>query len=367
MSAYDERLAAALLGDVRRIYVQGLDRNFDLQALPVLAELAEAVSAMPNNGKADYYCVVVKAILHRAIARIGPDERISRGKRPLKGTSQEKRRDCITELLGIGEYPGGNIGRRLDDAALALGFTSGRSLQNNKRDGQYLLDLFFDDLVSQLVGLADEHSFVCSAFESWSTFYPDRPAYDYNNLTWEYGRYGATGRRPVFNSYINTPSYGDERLFFDGRRGDQLPNTNFDPIKDITHGSKTAVLRIYVDNMAYVFSDDPYSSTAYGTRVRVYLPTATASVLRARAYIWASNADIVEDTVDLIGDQPFRVEYVPGSAELSRNNLRYELSDSIVEDDGALIGHSVMDGIFPAGNQFEYVALVKITVRIITD
>jgi hypothetical protein len=367
VSGYDDRFAAALLGDVRHIYAQGLERKLDLRALPVLAELAETVSAAPNNGEADYYCVAVEATLHRAIARIGPDERISQGKRPLRGTSQKERQSCITELLGIGESPGGNIGRRLEDAASALGFTSGRSLQNNKRDGRYLLDLFFDDLVSQLIGLADEHSFACLALESWSTFYPDRPVYDYNGLTWGQGRHGAIDRRPVFNSFINTPSYGDERTFFDGRRADQSPNTNYDPIRDVTHGSKMTVLRAYVDNMAYVFSDDPYCSTAYGTRVRMYLPTATATALRARAYIWADNADMVEDTVDLIGEEPFRVKYIPGSAELRRNNLKYELSDSIVENDGALIGHSVMDGIFPAGNQFEYVALVQIMVRIITD
>jgi hypothetical protein len=221
--------------------------------------------------------------------------------------------------------------------------------------------------VDHLLALADEHSFIYSAVRSWGTFYPDRPVYDYNSLSWDHGRYGAVDGRPVFNSFINTPSYGDERAFFDGRRGNQSNMEHWDPVADVT-SDKTAVLRIYVDNMAYVFPEDPYSSTAYGARVRIHLPTATATVLRARGYIWADNADMVEDTVDLIGYEPFRVVYVPGSAVLRRHDIyEYGLDDSIVEEEGALIGHTVMDGILPAGNRFEYAALIKVTVRIITE
>ena len=92
---------------------------------------------------------------------------------------------------------------------------------------------------------------------------------------------------------------------------------------------------------------------------------ATAPVLRARGYIWADNADGVEDTVDLLGAEPFRLIYVPDSAVLLRGSREYGLSDSIVEDEGALIGHTVMDGVFPAGNQFEYAALVMLRVRVV--
>src|ERR1700735_1524743 len=141
VSAYDERLTTALLKDVRRIYEQGLDGRAELQIMPALAELAEAVSAMPNNGEDDYYGAVVEAILHRAIARVGPDERVSQGKRPLRGTGQDERRDCLTKLLGISAIPGGNMERRLEEAAGSMGFASGKSLRNNKRHGQYLVDL----------------------------------------------------------------------------------------------------------------------------------------------------------------------------------------------------------------------------------
>ena len=136
-------------------------------------------------------------------------------------------------------------------------------------------------------------------------------------------------------------------------------------MRDVTDGDKVIILRMYVDNMAYVDRDDPYRSTAHGARVRVRLPTATAPVLRARGYIWADNADMVEDTADVIGAELFRLVYVPDSAVLLRDNREYGLSDSIVEEDGALIGHSIMDGVLPAGNQFEYAALVELKVRVV--
>jgi hypothetical protein len=323
--------------------------------MPALAELAEVVCAKPNDGGDDYYAQVVEALLHKSIDRIGDDGPIS----------SDERRTGFRELFGIGEDPGGDLTRRRDDAALSLGFSSGDSLRKADRGGRYVIDIFLEEIVEQLLVLANEHDFFYSALQSWSTFSPDRPVYDYNSLSWDYGRYGAVDGRPTFNSFINTPTYGDERTFFDGRRGDQPINTNYDPVRDVTEGSKIAVLRIYVDNMAYVDSSNPYKSTAHGTRVRVYLPTASAKVLRARGYIWADNTDMVEDTVDLISNDPFSVAYVPGSAVLQRHKYEYELSDSIVDEEGALIGHSIMDGIFPAGNQFEYTALVEVTVRVI--
>src|ERR1035437_6421582 len=67
-------------------------------------------------------------------------------------------------------------------------------------------------------------------------FYPIRPTFDYNkydpnnlncndpnNIAAQNGRCGSLNG-PVFDSFINTPSYGDERAFFDGHRSD-MPDT----------------------------------------------------------------------------------------------------------------------------------------------
>lgn len=203
-------------------------------------------------------------------------------------------------------------------------------------------------------------------------FYPDRPTFDYNkfdpnnlncddpnNPAAQNGRCGSMNG-PVFNSFINTPSYGDERMFFDGRRSDMANTTNADDIQNVTDGSKEVILRVYVHNNANQDTNNTVG-VAHGTKVRIALPTATEQVLRARAYISASNAGMVEDTADMLGGQKFSVSYVPGSAQLIRHGAQYALSDSIVSD-GALIGDNVMNGDLPGC--FDYAATVQIHVKI---
>ncbi len=203
-------------------------------------------------------------------------------------------------------------------------------------------------------------------------YYPVRPVFDYNKAplngsTCVAADSAALNRcgsleGPVLNSFINTPSYGDERAFFDGRRADQTVGQNADLISDVTNGSKEVVLRTYVHNNANQ-NTNATIGVAKNTKVRIGLPTATAQVLRARSYITADNAAGVEDTTDLSGSQQFSVSYVAGSAKLLRGTASYNLSDSIVTT-GALIGDKTMDGNLPGC--FEYAALVEIRVRVQT-
>ncbi|MDB5171134.1 MAG: exported protein of unknown function [Candidatus Saccharibacteria bacterium] len=204
-------------------------------------------------------------------------------------------------------------------------------------------------------------------------FYPDRPTYDYNkfdpnnlncddaaNPAAQNGRCGSMNG-PVFNSFVNTPSYGDERAFFDGRRSDMAANTNADDIQNVNDGSKEVVLRMYVHNNANTYTNASGQGVAHNTKVRIALPTATEQVLRARAYISADNAGLVEDTADLLGSEKFNVTYVPGSAKLLRGTSQYALSDSIVGS-GAQVGNNTMNGDLPGC--FEFAALVEIHVKV---
>lgn len=201
-------------------------------------------------------------------------------------------------------------------------------------------------------------------------FYPDRKPFDYNvpcnpeddNI---YDRCGSlTG--PVFNSFINTPSYGDERAFVDARRSDQTVAGSYENILDnVNKGSQEVVIRAYVHNNANQDTNADGTGIAKNTTVRFDLPEATGNVLRARGYIDASNASLVEDTVDFRGTQNFRVEYIPGSAIMYNNKAfknGVKLSDSIVTT-GALIGDDKLDGELPGC--FEYEASVQIRVKII--
>jgi uncharacterized repeat protein (TIGR01451 family) len=203
-------------------------------------------------------------------------------------------------------------------------------------------------------------------------FYPNRTPFDYSKPCVAddadiYDRCGSlTG--PVFNSFINTPSYGDERAFADARRSDQTAAGSYENVlPDVNKGSKEVVIRTYVHNNANQSTNASGLGVAKGTKVRIDLPEATSNVLRARSYISADNAALVEDTVDLTGTQNFRVEYVPGSAKIYNNTAfsgGKQLSDSIVTT-GALIGDNALDGEVPGC--FEYESTVFITVKIIPE
>lgn len=210
-------------------------------------------------------------------------------------------------------------------------------------------------------------------------FYPNRTPFDYNKLPVngstctdadkdQHNRCGSlTG--PVFNSFINTPSYGDERAFVDARRTDQTASGSYkNVLNDVTDGSKEVVIRTYVHNNANSDTNASGLGIAKNTKVRIALPTAESQTLRARGYISADNANpaLVEDTVDLVGAQNFKVEYIPGSAVLYNNGAfknGTQLNDSIVTS-GAPIGYDSLNGNLPGCFDFE--AVVQIRVRIIT-
>jgi uncharacterized repeat protein (TIGR01451 family) len=178
---------------------------------------------------------------------------------------------------------------------------------------------------------------------------------------------------PVFNSWVNTPNYGDERAFFDagtatsGPYKDQLVVT---PGQEIT-------LRMYIHNGAApslngTNFDGP--GVARNSRVQVFLPTATSTSLRSFGYIIADNTNPgwVADSVDFNSSVPVSLEYVPGSARLANgaHPNGVVLPDSIIQHDNqfnasrpaAPIGYQNMDGNFPGC--FEYDAFVTLKVKV---
>lgn len=201
-------------------------------------------------------------------------------------------------------------------------------------------------------------------------FYPDRQPFDYNvpcnpNDANIYDRCGSlTG--PVFNSFVNTPSYGDERAFVDARRSDQTASGSYKNVLDsVNEGSQEVVIRAYVHNNANQSLNESGKGIAKGTTVRFDLPEAEGNVLRARGYIDANNAALVEDTVDFRGTTDFRVEYIPGSAIMYNNGpfkSGVKLADTIVTG-GAPIGYDKLNGDLPGC--FDYEAVVQIRVKII--
>jgi uncharacterized repeat protein (TIGR01451 family) len=204
-----------------------------------------------------------------------------------------------------------------------------------------------------------------TAFAGWS---PDRPVFDWNNPSQQVG--STTG--PVFNSFINTPYYGDERAFFDAANSDNATQTGAfkDNLTVPSTGSKEVTLRMYVHNngnQSLNGNGVDGKSVAHDTSVHITLPTGTETALRARAYIDASNATPTEvtDTADLTSNSAFSISYVPGSAVIfnGAHTNGLALSDNIVAG-GDKIGYKDMDGNFPGC--FSYQSVIEIKVKVNT-
>ena len=135
----------------------------------------------------------------------------------------------------------------------------------------------------------------------------------------------------------------------------------------------TVVLQAYVNNDTAVDPADPEASDTRNTRVRVDLAHTVVDelathewVLQPQAFISASNAPTVEDGVNLVGPQPFALQYEPGSAKLLRNADNYPLSDEIVGSAGAPIGLLYMNGDLPAGSGFDAAALIELRAHVVS-
>lgn len=199
-----------------------------------------------------------------------------------------------------------------------------------------------------------------------ASFYPERPIKNWNVAA---DRSGFD--KVVFNSFINTPYYGDERHFFDARAGSG--NDQADNYKDVLQNVKVGdelTLRTYVHNngnqsLNGANLDGP--TVAKNTKVRVLLPTGTAPNLKTTSFISADNATpgTVSDTAELKGASPFNVEYIPGSAAMvtgAAGSGTQKLSDNIVKD-GAQIGYNAVNGTVPGCFPYQVLVYVKVKVK----
>ena len=191
----------------------------------------------------------------------------------------------------------------------------------------------------------------------------NRPVYDWNNPADR----GGSMNGPVFNSFINTPDYGDERAFFDasltdtnGSYKDVLPGVTSD-------GDKIVTLRTYIHNNANQDTNNGIG-VAKNTKIKIDLPTGTDTMLRARSYISATNAQEVTDTTELVDTKAFSISYVPGSARIyggpNGTDAGTQLSDSIVTTGAPISSDNSLGGDYLGC--FNYARTVEIQVKINT-
>lgn len=142
---------------------------------------------------------------------------------------------------------------------------------------------------------------------------PGRPAFRCRKPTACPGPHYVT-----FNSYFNTPNYGDERVFFKVRRASEGSDAPYHETLRI-RSSTTLLMSAYVDNDTYR-SLPGKGTDALDTRLRVALPQGPVYEAHPTAYLAAGNAKprVIWDSVFLYGSRPMRMTYIPGSAEITR-------------------------------------------------
>jgi uncharacterized repeat protein (TIGR01451 family) len=196
-----------------------------------------------------------------------------------------------------------------------------------------------------------------TVFAAWG---PDRPTYDWNEPADRKGSLNG----PVFNSFINTPSYGDERNFVtvsDAGTGQWRDSVNATPGEEVE-------VRVYVHNDANQNTNASGLGVAKNTRVRVYIPEGTANGFDVAGYVSADNATParVYDTGLIKNDaQAFALNYVPGSAKIYNNSAWTNgtpLPDAVVSEQGTQIGYDQLNGDLPGC--FEYRAVITVKMKV---
>ena len=169
---------------------------------------------------------------------------------------------------------------------------------------------------------------------------------------------GDLGNTITFNSITNG-KIGDERNFVGAKLvGSNATVWNADEIT--VKDGDTIIVRLYVHN------NSPLGTSAIAEGVKAYfsLPTTVAKSQNVIGYISASNAtpNRYWDEVKLTSDDDFYVEYVEGSAKYTNTQGTFSLMNSIVVNDGAMLGFTSMDGKIPGC--YEYDGQVTIELKV---
>lgn len=126
------------------------------------------------------------------------------------------------------------------------------------------------------------------------------------------------------------------------------------------------IVRLYAHNCSKL----GYDAIAKEVRVRFILPNISENRITVEGIIYCSNSEHswYSDTVNFISDQPFHLEYIPGSATFWNNTIGLggcSLSEDVFADKGTYIGYDKLDGIIPGC--YQYASYSTIKVRVVYD
>ena len=186
-------------------------------------------------------------------------------------------------------------------------------------------------------------------------------------LVWAWGpsRPSFTIEKPAdyitFNSITNNPVIGGDEKDFVGIRevGSNEKWTNNMKVQN----GKEYYVRIYVHNNAA----SNLNLVAENVVAKLNVPTTTAKNVTVQGQISASNAkpNTVWDEATFSSDNDFNLAYVAGSALFENNGMgKTKLPDSIVNNTGATLGYSKLDGKIPGCFQYAGYVTVKVKAQV---
>lgn len=168
----------------------------------------------------------------------------------------------------------------------------------------------------------------------------------------------------VFNSYANAPNYGDERAFVDAKSDRNRSAGGFHDVLEV-HAGETVLVRLYINNAAWVGRLGRSNGLAVGTEARVALPLEPSTQHVLTGYVSARNAlpRVVWDGVTLQSGEATVLRFVFESARWWTWHLGepVPVSDAVIEE-GASIGSWALDGRF--GDSFADSGLLTFLVRV---
>jgi uncharacterized repeat protein (TIGR01451 family)/LPXTG-motif cell wall-anchored protein len=202
---------------------------------------------------------------------------------------------------------------------------------------------------SALVAMIAAAIVVPAALFAWGP--TDRPTYTVEN----------PADHITFNSITNNPDYGDERNFVRIKDASDMSAGNWKDELTVQPG-KEYLVQMYVHNNAAT----SLNLTAENTRVMANVPNTTGKKVQIDGFITANNAtpDRIWDQAIFNSDRDFNLSYVNGSTKFYNNvfgQAGTTLSDSIVTNQGALVGYDKIDGKVPGC--FQYSGYVSFKVK----
>ena len=184
-------------------------------------------------------------------------------------------------------------------------------------------------------------------------------------MAWGPARPSFTIEKPAdyitFNSITNNPVIGGDEKDFVGIR-EVGSNANWTNNMKVQNG-KEYYVRIYVHNNAA----SNLNLVAENVVAKLNVPTTTAKTVTVQGQVSASNAkpNTVWDEATFSSDNDFNLAYVAGSALFENNGMgTTKLPDSIVNNTGATLGYSKLDGKIPGCFQYAGYVTVKVKAQV---